>query len=259
MSVLLVALLANAAEQPRNPAAPAAAADLNSIVAQLEQVQEQASARTHPYSAVRDYRLYSSDAANATAQVMARVDFLPPDQKTYEILQAQGSGRGESVVRRVLDSETHLTKSGTSEISRRNYSFRLAGREGRDGHDCYVLALDPLRKDAGLIYGKAWVDAQTYRIRRVEGDLARTPSWWIKRTHIARTYDDRSGLWVPVATEAVADVRFSGRHTLSEHQVSLSAGEVVAMNRAPAPTPVAVRRPGAARSTPVMGAVTRYR
>jgi len=62
----------------------------------------------------------------------------------------------------------------------------------------------------------------------------KTPSWWLKKTHIVRSYEDRGGLWLPVATEAVADVRLVGKHRLSEHEVSFNAGDVVAANRASA-------------------------
>ena len=216
--------------------------DLNAILTRMEQAQEQGSSRTRPYSMVRDYRFFSDSASSASSEVLARVDFLPPDQKTFAILQASGSGRGESIVNHLLENEASLTKSGSSEISRRNYGFRLLRRELLAGSDCYVLELDPLRRDHGLITGAIWVDAQTYRIRRVEGDLVKTPSWWLKKTHVVRSYDDRGGLWLPVATEAVADVRLMGPHRLSEHEVSFNAGDVVAMNRATAPLSSALPR-----------------
>lgn len=225
--------------------------DLNAIVARMEQTQEQGSSRTQPYSMVRDYRIFSDGAASASSEVLARVDFLPPDRKTFAILQASGSGRGESIVNHLLENEASLTKSGSSEISRRNYGFRLLRRELLAGNDCYVLELDPRRRDHGLISGAIWVDAQSYRIRRVEGDLVKTPSWWLKKTHVVRSYDDRGGLWLPVATEAVADVRLMGKHRLSEHEVSFNAGAVVAANRTPAPLiatmPRAPKRGGSVR------------
>src|SRR5437899_12541961 len=75
--------------------------DLNALLNRMEQAQEQGSSRTRPYSMVRDYRIFSDGAASASSEVLARVDFLPPDRKTFAILQASGSGRGENIVNRL--------------------------------------------------------------------------------------------------------------------------------------------------------------
>lgn len=239
LAVMSVPAVAQAAQSGSNVA---------DIVARMEQVWTQATSHVTAYSTVREYQLYGEDSQKANSDVMARVNFAPPDRKTFQILESKGSGRGESVVKRVLQTEAQLTESGKSELSRQNYKFTLQGRERRDGRDCYVLAMEPLRKEHGLINGKVWVDAETYRIHRVEGELVKSPSWWIRKTEIVRTYEDRAGLWLPVSTKAVADVRFLGQHTLSERQISLTTGDMTAMNRVPA------KRGGARRAPAIVGA-----
>jgi hypothetical protein len=49
---------------------------------------------------------------------------------------------------------------------------------------------------------------------RVEGRLARNPSFWVRRVDIVRTYERIEGALVPVAVESVAHVRFFGTSTL---------------------------------------------
>jgi hypothetical protein len=59
-----------------------------------------------------------------TSEVMAQINFVPPDTKTYKITQARGNSRGEKMVRELLDRETESAKKKhDSEISRANYDF----------------------------------------------------------------------------------------------------------------------------------------
>jgi hypothetical protein len=45
---------------------------------------------------------------------------------------------------------------------------------------------------------------------RLEGRLAKSPSFWIKNVDIVRTYARIHGVIVPVALESTAQVRFHG-------------------------------------------------
>ena len=44
--------------------------------------------------------------------------------------------------------------------------------------------------------GQAWVDKNTFRVRRVEGDMAKTPSWMLKKVHVRLDFADISGTWI---------------------------------------------------------------
>jgi len=62
--------------------------------------------------------------SNPTSEVIARINFVPPDMKTYKIIQARGNSKGEKIVRELLDRETESAKKGLgSEITRANYDF----------------------------------------------------------------------------------------------------------------------------------------
>jgi len=49
---------------------------------------------------------------------------------------------------------------------------------------------------------------------RVQGRLAKSPSWWIKSVDVTRIYDRIDGVVMPVALESKAQVRILGEATL---------------------------------------------
>jgi hypothetical protein len=64
-----------------------------------------------------------------------------------------------------------------------NYDFRLIGEVEVKGRRCYALELLARRKDKNLVRGVVWVDSETYLLHRMEGEPAKTPSWWLKNVH----------------------------------------------------------------------------
>jgi hypothetical protein len=52
-------------------------------------------------------------------------------------------------------------------------------------------------------------------IRQIQGDVEKTPSWWLKKVRITLAFTDLEGTWVQKSMEAVADVRLVGTHTLT--------------------------------------------
>lgn len=63
--------------------------------------------------------------------------------------------------------------------------------------------------------GQIWADASTFRIRRIEGVPAKSPSLWIKGIHITLQYAELGGMWVPISFDAIATVRLLGEYTLA--------------------------------------------
>ena len=97
-------------------------------------------------------------------------------------------------MRKILDRETRSTKGNQySDISERNYEFLFVRQENVNGQGTYMLRLIPKRKQTGLLNGFVWVDQKTFRIWRIEGTPARTPSWWIKRLYITLQFAEVKG------------------------------------------------------------------
>ena len=116
-------------------------------------------------------------------------------------------------------------------ITRDNYEFTYAGEAVLDGQQCYLLELKPKRKENDLIVGEAWVDKQSFFIRRIEGEIAKTPSWWLKRVRVSIAFADIKGAWLQTSMEVVADVRIFGPHTLTSRIVDYRGTDVVASTR----------------------------
>ena len=186
----------------------------NSMVDALEKTQ----AEVRPpvsYQIVREYRLSSRDS-RSESEVVAEVDFRPPARKDYQIQQSSGSNRGLQVVRRLLDHEVAASSSqARTALTRENYDFSYMGQTMLNGQACYLLGVAPKRKDADLIAGQVWIDQRSFFVRRVEGELAKSPSWWLRRVRVKLTFSEVGGAWLQTSMEAIADVRIVGPHTLT--------------------------------------------
>ena len=205
---------------------------LDTIIARMAQARNENQSRFRPYVVTRDYKLSDKEKSNTRAQVVADVSFVPPNSKNYSIQQTSGMGLGEFIVRRMLASESEITKDTSStEISRDNYDFRFLREEEANAQRCYVVELVPRRKDRHLLRGNVWVDAKTYLIHRTEGEPAKTLSWWLRDVRIALLYGDVGGMWLQTALEATATVRIFGEYTVVSHDVKYQLNEVVVAAR----------------------------
>jgi hypothetical protein len=213
------------------PAASQAAPQLQQIVTAVEQRQADNHAAARPYSMVREYRLFGSEsAAQPESVVVARIQYLAPDHTEYAILNSSGSSRGVGIVRRILENETELHKDPQNYgLISSNYNFTYDGQQTIDGHRCYVLRLDPKRRDHRLIEGRAFVDADSFQVRLIQGEEAKSPSWWLKKVQLTMHYGDiGEGVWAPISTQAVADVRWFGKRLFTSRELSGSVGATVA-------------------------------
>lgn len=213
--------------------------DLNSILDGLEKAQ----AGVHPqasYQVIREYQLFGANDSKAKSDVIAEVDFRPPASKDYRIQKASGNNRGEEVVRRLLEHEVEGasgSKQARTALNRDNYNFSYKGEASLDGQPCYLLELKPKRKETELVSGDAWIDKQSFKVRQIEGEVAKTPSWWLKKVRVKLTFADVSGTWLQTQMEAVADVRVVGSHTLTSRVLDYRGASEVASSSSTHPKP----------------------
>lgn len=139
-------------------------------------------------------------------------------------------------MRDVLDHEVEATSSGNQAritLRRNNYDFTYIGETVLDSQPCYLLGLEPKRKEKELIRGKAWIDKHSFFVRQIEGEVARTPSWWLRRVRVKVVFAEIEGTWLQTSMEAVAEVRVFGPHTLTSHILDYRGeGEVASTARA---------------------------
>jgi hypothetical protein len=203
---------------------------LNAIVEGLEQAQAGLRPQVS-YQVIREYRLFGANDSSANSDVVAEVDFRPPASKDYRIQKSSGSNRGQQVIRRILDHEVESTAKGNqahTALSRINYDFSYIGEAILDGQPCYKLGVKPRRKEKDLIAGQVWVDKHRLFVRQIEGEVARTPSWWLRNVRVKLTFDDLAGTWLQTGMEALADVRIFGPHTLMSRILGYRGADEVA-------------------------------
>ncbi len=197
--------------------------DLQVIVSRLENAQRENHAHMVPYTESREYELFSDSELLPKATVVASVHFRPPDIKTWKIERSTGSGRGEKVVKSLLERETRFAKDGKIGISRQDYDFQYAGTADYEHRPCYVLQLVPKREDSDLLRGKIWVDRDTYLIHHFQGAPAKNPSWWVKDMNLAMNYSDQGGMWLVTSSKGEADIRLFGQHRMTERTLNYQA------------------------------------
>lgn len=185
-----------------------------------------------PRRIVREYHLASPTSISKDSEVIVQLDFAPSPR--YVIQKRVGSLRGEFVVKNVLQHEMELSVSNqklqAAAISRQNYDFRLLGSDTLEGHSCFLLQLIPKRGQPELVSGKVWVDQQSFLIRRIDGDLAKSPSWWVKTAHVDIRFSEFRGMWLQTSFIAVADVRCFGAQELSSRVLEYTGAPLAARN-----------------------------
>ena len=221
-ALCVFALVASAIPLASQVAPPATAPNLDPILQRIEDAQHQNPALSRPYEVTREYKVFRGNDQQPLSEVVTQIDFVPPDTKTFKIVQSSGNSLGVKIIRELLSSETSSTrKEHSTEISRANYDFAFLRLQNYGDTPEYVLAIFPKRKDKYLLRGQIWVDTHTFRIRQIEGVPARSPSFWLKELHVTLQYGTLCGMWVPVTYDAVAKIRILGDFTLdgvSRHQ-----------------------------------------
>jgi hypothetical protein len=133
---------------------------------------------------------------------------------TYSVVGSGGSDYiREHVLLPTLDAERRLwpsTSSSRSALTPDNYVFEDRGTE-RDG--LASIGLKPRRKDFLLVDGSIFLRPEDGDLVRLEGRLAKPPSFWTRRVEIVRWFRRIAGVRMPVAVESTASLLVAGRST----------------------------------------------
>ena len=194
---------------------------LEEILDRMEHAQQEKRGPHRPYSVTREYGLSRDVHGQPISEITAEISSIPPGKKKYEIKRASGNRIGKKIVRKILDWETKSVKDDSA-INRRNYNFHFLRDDNRGGHPSYVLTVVPKRKQEDLFIGEVWIDANTFRVRRIEGSLARKPSWWVKQHHIVLQFSEVKGIWIHTSMKVTAIIRIFGKYVLTAQEVDLT-------------------------------------
>jgi len=150
-----------------------------------------------------------------TAWLDAVTEYSPATGFQYEITAEGGSDLiRKKVLKAVLEGERDVIAHGEtarSSLALANYSFRA---NGVDAAGLANVLLSPRRKERVLVSGTMFLKAADGDLVRLQGRLAKSPSFWIKNVDIVRSYASIDGTVMPVALTTTAQVRFLGEATL---------------------------------------------
>jgi hypothetical protein len=189
---------------------PLTAADIVTRMTDRDQERRQS---LSGYTAVRRYVLENAQH-HKKAEMLVRVDVNDQGTKTFSMISSAGWGAARKhVFPKLLTEETDASRPEVQKLSRiasDNYTFTLAGIETIDSRETYVINLIPKAQNRYLIRGRIWVDASDYALVRVEGQPAKSPSFWIKSVQFTHQYSAQGPYWFPASDRSVSDARFIG-------------------------------------------------
>ena len=213
---------------------PSQPPDLATLVRRISEAQAQNHSRTLPYTVTRDYKFFGANTERPRTEVVAKVNFLPPNMKTYDIDQSTG-GMGEKVIRRILDHEVDAARDPREMmVNEQNYRFDYEGEESVDNVLCYRLTIAPKHDRKDLLNATIWVDKNSYRIVRMDGEPAKSPSFWVKDVHLVLDFGEVAGMWMQTEIHALAHLRFGGEYKIVSQDLDYDVARSVATNTHPA-------------------------
>ena len=166
----------------------------------------------HAYRAVR--RLEAQNGGRH-GWIEAETEYSSENGFRYVVTSEGGSNLVRSkVLRAVLEGEREIIAKGEaarSTLDASNYAFHP---NGVDDDGLVNILLSPKRKERALLSGTMFLQPDDGDLVRVQGQLAKNPSFWVKNVQIVRSYKRIEGVVMPVSLESSAHVRFLGPATL---------------------------------------------
>ena len=133
----------------------------------------------------------------------------------WRVIDEGGSERTrKQVLQEMMRVEAEAAQRGSEDaaaLTPANYSFHPL-RATHPGQ--FEIALEPRRKDPRLIVGTLTVSSNGAPIR-LEGRLAKSPSFWVKSVTVVKRYESIGGVSLPTTLESIADVKLVGQSSLS--------------------------------------------
>ena len=141
--------------------------------------------------------------------------FIAPKTLLFTPVRFVGDGFVKSnIIARLLQAEVdHVSKDerARTAITEANYKFGYKGTEEIDDRPMHVFHVKPRGKRPGMFKGRIYLDASTGSLRRAEGTLVKTQSFFIKKVEFVQDYSDLDGYTVPVHARSLAKTRLVGR------------------------------------------------
>jgi hypothetical protein len=142
-------------------------------------------------------------------------EFTAAGEFTYSVVSRTGSDYILEKLLQLLETESRIVESGTpsrSALTADNYEL-TPGEIAEPG--IVKLFAKPRRKELSLIDGAVFITSDDADLVRVEGRMAKNPSFWTSRVYLVRRYERIGGVRVPVQLDSTAQIKIAGESRMS--------------------------------------------
>lgn len=192
---------------------------VDAIVEKIMTANARRSSELRGFQSKRKYELnYHGFLGGRDATMEVLASYTAPDQRTFSVISQSGSKLLlNRVLLKLLDSEKEAFEHRKQvELSPENYRFELVGMDAMTtGSPCYVLTVKPRKENKFLYAGKIWIDAHDFAVVRMEGQPAKSPSFWVRDTQIDSQWRKVGNFWFIAHNRSVSHIRMGGVATLN--------------------------------------------
>ena len=212
-------LVSHEAEPDASKATDPPMPSVDEIVEKVMAANAKRSTELRGFQSKRKYDLqYRGLLGGRQANMEVLATYSAPDERTFTVISQSGSKLLlNRVLLKLLDSEKEAFQHRKQvELTPENYKFELVGTDRTaDGNACFVLAVKPRKQNKFLYAGKIWVDAHDFAVVRMQGEPAKSPSFWIRDTRIDCTWEKVGNFWFIAHNLSVSHIRMGGVATLN--------------------------------------------
>jgi hypothetical protein len=162
----------------------------------------------------RAFRRLEGGVANSDKHGWLEVwtEFHPDRGLRYDVVKESGSEYVRfKILRGMLITEQELLAKGRrlrASLEAKNYEFADGGMT-EDG--LHRVVMKPVKKSDGIVNGRLLIDPTTQLLRRIEGRLVKSPSFWLRDVDVDWNFAQVRGYLMPIEMNSTGRVRMFGR------------------------------------------------
>ncbi len=170
----------------------------DAVIAKTEAVIRARFANIQGYTVTEHYAVYRNGSTAPFAERTVQAIYEKSKGISYTTISQSGSSLFQNrVIEPSLGSEKQIydpTMRGQLMLTTDNYEIGVEpARSSIGNQDCVVLDVKARQASLYLINGKAWVDAKTYLLTRVQGTQSKSSSLWAGTPLITRDFTNING------------------------------------------------------------------
>ena len=194
------------------------------IVARMLEKNKERLAALEQYESERTYKVeYTGTGGEHHAELQVRMVYTGPNGKHFTVESESGSKfLCDKVLHKLVEGEQEAgAKSNQMQttLGPDNYDAALVGEElvatAGGPVRAWVLRVTPKIDNKFTYRGKVWVSEDDYAVVKIQGEPAKSPSWWINHAAFESDYVRRAGVWLPERNISSSHVRIGGEATLT--------------------------------------------